>query len=256
MGHFYFDESIHQRGDFILGAWVYSNDDLSPQVLRAIEAIGLTPCVDEFKSGRRMDREPKHQALRDALKNLLHRIKLGLVIIPMEDRSRLGDEALLGLNKIIRANDLIGYRHEIFFDQGVDFRSRQEGVQKANRDLDVEIQVDQDSRTIAGLQMADLAAHTMSVMLLETLGLVNKKVKAGPDSGYDPDLDIEIGFEMWATLRYQFFTQGSPDLDADPIEGFILDTATYALYVSEHCSEHLRDAAMKRFGTNYVGCIH
>jgi hypothetical protein len=64
MGYFYFDESIHQRGDFILGAWVYSNDDLSPQVLHAIEVTGLIPGVDEFKSGRRMDREPQHNVQR------------------------------------------------------------------------------------------------------------------------------------------------------------------------------------------------
>jgi hypothetical protein len=81
-------------------------------------------------------------------------------------------------------------------------------------------------------------------------------VKAGLNSGYDPHLDIEIGFEMWAILRYQFFTEDSPDLDTDPIEGFTLDTATYALYVPEYCSQHLNDAVIKRFGTNYVGCIH
>lgn len=254
MGYFYFDESIHQRGNFVLGAWVYSKENLTVEVLHAIELNGLIPGVDEFKSGAHMERQPDQRALREALKNLLPRIRIGLVVIPFQNRSGLGEEALVGLNKIIRANHLGNHRHEVFLDEGIEFKNRGKVVGTTN--LNLEIHLDQDSRVIAGLQMADLAAHCMSIMLLETLGLINKKVKAGLNSGYDPDLDIEIGFEMWATLRYQFFTEDSPDLDTDPIEGFTLDTATYALYVPEYCSQHLKDAVIKRFGTNYVGCIH
>ncbi len=92
--------------------------------------------------------------------------------------------------------------------------------------------------------------------MLEELGHTKKTVKAGPNSGYDPDLYIEIGFEMWATIRYYFFTMDNIDPDADAIEGMTLDISNYALYISEACSETLREAAMNRFGKMYVGCIH
>jgi hypothetical protein len=39
------------------------------------------------------------------------------------------------------------------------------------------------------------------VMLLERLGHLKKMVKGGANSGYDPDLDIGLGFELWASLR-------------------------------------------------------
>jgi hypothetical protein len=59
-----------------------------------------------------------------------------------------------------------------------------------------------DSIKVKGIQLADLVAHTFATMLLEQLGLVDKKVKAGENSGYDPDLEIELGFELWASIRY------------------------------------------------------
>ena len=58
MGFFYFDESIQQRAEFIVGAFVYSETDLTPAVFKAISGAGLEPRVDEFKSGMQMDSRP------------------------------------------------------------------------------------------------------------------------------------------------------------------------------------------------------
>ncbi len=46
MGFFYFDESIQQRAEFIIGAFVYSEADLTPAVLEAITPAGLKPVKD------------------------------------------------------------------------------------------------------------------------------------------------------------------------------------------------------------------
>lgn len=88
MGYFYFDESIHERAGFILGAYVYSLDDLSPSVYAQIKAVGLCPGIDEFKSSAKMDKDPQQQLLRDKIKELLGNAfaKVGLVVIPCKLR--------------------------------------------------------------------------------------------------------------------------------------------------------------------------
>ena len=255
MGYFYFDESIHERAGFVLGAFVYAAEDVDQRVREALSSAGLTPGVDEFKSRTRMDENPLHQRLRDLLLEILNATKIGLIIISSESRAHLGVEALRGLHKIVSTNGLLDRPHIVYFDGGIQFPNL-----KANlRDLgltDVDVRIDQDSRVVGGIQVADLAARIMSVMLLEQLGLITKTVKAGPNSGYDPELDIELGFEMWASIRHQFFTQDKVDLDVGLLEGFTLDVASYALYIAESVPMSLKEAALKRFGDTYVGCIH
>ena len=253
MGYFYFDESIHERAGFILGAYVFSPHELTPHVFRKLEAVGLRPGIDEYKSSAKMSENATQRALRKELKELLWNIKLGIVVVPSAERQNLGTEALQGLKKIILANELLGEQHHVYFDEGIGFRSPARVVEELYL---CEIYTGQDSRLVGGLQVADLAAHTMSVMLLETLGVINKTVKAGPNSGYDPDLDVELGFELWATQRYHFFTRDNADPDLDQLEGFTLDIGSYAVHVAELCTDVLRNAVQKRFGECYLGCIH
>ena len=79
MGFFYFDESIQQRAGFMIGAFVYSDTDLTTAVFEGIAAARLRPGVDEFKSGMRMDGRPEHAAARESLRELLQRTRVGLV---------------------------------------------------------------------------------------------------------------------------------------------------------------------------------
>jgi hypothetical protein len=257
VGYFYIDESIHERAGFILAAYVYSAHDLTPLVYERLRSVGLEPGKNEFKSSTKMTTDPIQRTLRSELKEVLRSTKLGLVVIPSTERYNLGAEALRGLNKILQANKLTNQRHHIYFDQGIVFRRHSDLTLELGMKNYCDILVGQDSRLIGGLQLADLAAHTMSVMLLETLGVVTKTVKAGPNSGYDPDLDIEIGFEMWASLRYHFFTMDNIDPEADDqLMAFTLDTGSYAVYISDSCTDNLRSAVEKRFGKCYLGCIH
>lgn len=252
MGFFYFDESIHPRGEFILGAWVYSSDDLSASVSHVLSVHS----VEEFKSGEHMSANPRQRTIRDAMWSILKHTKVGLVVAPIQDRPSLGSVALEGLRKIIVSNKLDSMHHEVFLDQGVGFVDRDELASRVLGELDCTVHFDCDSRRTAGIQLADLAAHSMSIMLLEEMGIVTKTVKAGDNSGYDPDTDVEIGFALWASLRYQFFTLDEPNYDIDPLLGQMLDTATYALHISESCPTLLQNAALGRFGKCWLGCIH
>lgn len=259
MGHFYFDETIQERGGFIVGAFVYSPKDVTPKVYSAIEQVGLRPGVEEFKSGARMDRNPKQAELRGRLVEVLFNTRIGVVVVPVTERASLGHQALLGLRKILFANGLLQKQHSVFLDQGitVDRSSCKDLLGEA--DALCEVHQSQDSKLIGGIQLADLAAHSLGVMLLESLGLVIKLVRVGENSGYDPDLEIELGFDLWASLRYQFFKAPQPNpggIPDDPIGDKIFDVENYGLHISDDCPQALKEAALQRFGSCYLGCIH
>ncbi len=259
VGFFYFDESIQERGGFVIGAFVYTRTDRTPIVFAELAEAGLKPGIDEFKSGAQMAVNPKHMKVREALRALLYGAQVGAVIVPIADRKQLGNEALVGLEKILNANSLTGVPHKVFIDEGivVDTSSRTTFVKGAGNLC--EVHTDQDSRIVGGIQLADLAAHSMGVMLLEHQGLLKKLVKAGEKSGYDPDLEMEIGFELWASLRYSFFKAPQPNPGPnpdDPVGSLVFDVENYGLHVAARCDDALRRAAIKRFGDCYLGCIH
>jgi hypothetical protein len=257
MIHFYFDESIHERGGFIVGAYV-CGPDADPVVARALRACGMEPGVDEFKSSARMTGHPEQVALRSELQRLLRGYRLGVLVVPSTARASLGEEALRGLAQIARLNSLTAAGLVAWFDEGT-FVSINQAL-KLSAELKIneycELRAEQDSRIVKGIQLADLVAHTCGTMLLETLGLVTKQVKAGHESGYDPEMELELGFELWAGLRYQFFHAGPVTGQEEPYEGTLMNVGLHGLHIAETCSGQLRSAAEKRFGQCYLGCIH
>jgi hypothetical protein len=95
------------------------------------------------------------------------------------------------------------------------------------------------------------------MMLLEQLGLLKKMVKAGENSGYDPNQHIELGFELWAGLRRRFFAAPPPPVDSWKSQlDYQVDVASRGLHIADGCDSCVRDAALARFGTMYLGCIH
>ena len=259
MGFFYFDESIQHRAGFIVGAFVYSKTDLTPAVFKAISDAGLEPRVDEFKSGARMDMRPEQVKARAGLRRILQTLRIGLAVVPVSTRSSLGTEALFALEKIIVANWLVASGHQVYFDEGIAVDpDMTAGLLGARVGVPCHVFLNQDSRLVGGIQVADLVAHSMGVMLLEHLGYLTKMVKAGENSGYDPDLDIELGFELWAVLRNSFFMSGQPisRSEDDPRTLSTVNVADYGLHIATSCAEALRVAVVERFGECYLGCIH
>jgi hypothetical protein len=258
MGHFYFDESIQERGGFIAGAYV-CGPDADTEVSAALERVGLRPGTDEFKSSTRMSEHPEQAALGTELKCVLANYRVGVLVMPSGDRASLGVEALRGLDQIARANKLAeGKGLVAFLDQGLFTSPRQAAALSAALGLDhyCAIKAEQDSRSVKGLQLADLVAHTASVMLLETLGLLRKQVKAGPNSGYEPKMELDLGFELWASIRRQFFHAGAVERQEDAYQGALMDVGVNGLRISKACSAQLQAAATARFGQCYLGCIH
>jgi hypothetical protein len=254
MGYFYFDESIHQQAGFITGCAIYSDSDLNQEVANAIEQSGLNRIIDEHKSGIKIAGDENRLTLRDKLFSIFQdKTKFGLTFVSTEEREILFNYGLKLIEKIIKKNKLSSQFHEVFFDEGI---SNQKAF-KVNHELlaKINIHVGQDSKIIRGIQIADLISHTCSMMLKESLGLLNKGIKAGENSGYPPESLIEIGFTMWATIRYNFF-QGEAGVDpTKALHGFT-NVADYGLLISESFNPVLREAIQKKFASNYLGCIH
>ena len=237
---------------------MYSEVDLNEEIKQIIISHGFDPESFEFKSSTNYSKEPEKIRVRDSLKLLMQRnYQLGIVIIPREYRKQLGTECLKALKQFISLNNGINKPISIYFDEGM-FQS----VSKASELIgnlnfeDCEFHLEQDSKIIRGIQLADLCAHICARQFKDSLGLITKKVKAGPDSGYDPNSIIELGFEMWATLRYSFFKQTTKIANDDPIEEATLDVEPFGLYISTLCSEELNAKIKTAFGRVYLGCIH
>jgi hypothetical protein len=80
MGYFYFDESIREKGQFIIGALVYSPSDLTPLVHREWEGLGLDPLKYEYKSSSPKAGNEAAQEQRFRLYSILGKARLGLTV--------------------------------------------------------------------------------------------------------------------------------------------------------------------------------
>lgn len=256
MKYMYFDESIRDVGDFIIGALVLSNVDLSTEVRDRWRSMGIDPEVSEYKSSHLKASDPLGQRQRDMLWDVLNSCDLAVTVCPRSHREALGSYCSALVVQLHETGLLPSREHGLYIDQGI---AVAESDRNALDEHGVTSHGDQNSCAVAGLQVADHAAHVLGGMLLEEMGLLRKTVLAGENSGYDPDLAIELGFELWAGLRHALLgknveidglsTPGDPVSPYFQIEG-------YGLYIAPSCGQELAAHARRRFGTNYLGCIH
>jgi hypothetical protein len=207
-----------------------------------------------------MDQNLLQAKARKLLKRVVQdHCRIGIVIAPEVSRPILGNEALLGLNRILTTNRFQSSSHEVFFDEGIftNFATGELAASQICPGQDCRFHFEQNSISVMGLQVADLIAHTCATMLLAQLGLIKKMVKAGDDSGYDPKMDVELEFELWAGLRYNFFAAAPPPVDTWKSQlDFQVDVESRGLHIADSCDTKIRDAALARFGSMYLGCIH
>lgn len=255
MANLYFDESIRDNGKFIIGAVVISEEDLSTQIRAQWELMGLNP-NDEYKSSAIKSENEVSVKQREFIRSLLHSSKLALVVLPSHDRKELGNYCAELVLQILSTKKLFGNTHNLFVDENV-FMNKD--VQLKLESVGVNLYLNSDSKKEAGIQLADHASHALGGMLLEEMGLIKKQVKAGENSGYHPDEMLDLGFELWASLRYALigdnqYIEGLSPPD-DPANPYFMVNG-YGLYIAASCVENLESCAKKRFGINYLGCIH
>ena len=256
MANLYFDESIRDNGGFIIGALVISDEDMSTQIRKQWECLGISP-DDEYKSSVIKINNETSVKQRNFISYLLQKSKLALIVLPNDDRRQLGNYCAELVLQLLNTHMLQNQPHELHLDENV-FIDKE--IQSKLKELNVSLYLNSDSKQEAGIQLADHASHALGGMLLEEMGVIKKQVKAGENSGYHPDEMLDLGFELWANLRYALigknhYIEGlSPPLE-DPANPYYMVDG-YGLFIASSCSSALTVSARNRFGTNYLGCIH
>ena len=257
MAYLYFDESIRDQGKFIVGALVVSDNNVSNEICEKWTSMGLNPDSNEYKSSAIKNGNEISVKQRSYIRKMLMHSKLALVVLPIEDRRQLGNYCAELILQLLNTDLLKGKEHHVYIDENIRV-SRDNQVRLLEKG--VNCLLNSDSSIFAGIQLSDHASHALGGMLLEEMGIVKKQVKAGKNSGYHPDDMLALGFELWASLRYsllgkQTYIEGlspPPDDPANPY--FLIDG--HGLYIAPTCSENLGESVRKRFGINYLGCIH
>lgn len=257
MAYIYLDDSKHHKYDFSLAAFVICENDPAIAIRAIFRNYGFEPSSFEFKSSAKMRDDHLRRALRDDLKSYIQRYCKIAVCITNQDK-KLGCTALELLRIVLKHPSLVGQQNSVFFDEGL-FRSERaiyEQTQSDNDFAECNFFFEQDSKEILGIQLADLAAHTCSIMLLDQLGHISKKVilRVPGDEIYD-GVEVELGFEMWASIRYAFLSQNKKDC-GDGMDIATVEVYPLGLLVDELVNQTVFDAAMIRFGEIYLGCIH
>ena len=258
MVSFYIDDSVHDKENFIVGACVYTEEsDINAFIDRIIITNGYNPDEFEFKSNENYSKYPEKIKVRNDLKQLMNDCcKLGIVIIPRDKRNLLGFECIKAVKQFID-NNQIKTPISIFIDQGM-FNSTNSATELI-RNLnfkDCTFYLEQDSKTIKGIQLADLSAHICAIQFKSKLGFLSKTIKVGDNSGYDTDTEIDLAFEMWATLRHTFFCKELHQQTGNQFIDAIFKVEPNGLYVSDLCSEEFKEKTRSCFGEVYLGCIH
>jgi hypothetical protein len=171
---------------------VCSANSLQKLVEDALLECGFDPARDEFKSSMKMAGNPAAQRLRDRLQDILGRCKIAVAICPVSERAaivELAGRLLSGLDE--KALELPA---TVYFDGG---------MKHAPLELPAGVNAIYgcDSRRVAGIQVADCAAHLVSMMLLAQLGIITKTVPASTVYPAD-DGEIELAWTLWASVRY------------------------------------------------------
>lgn len=257
MAYLYLDDSKHHPAGFSLAAFVICDTDPNGHVEAIFRGLDFDPRDFEYKSSAKMAGDDRLQKLRSAMMHYVG-ANCRIAVCVVEGDRRLGPAALRLLHSVLSHPNLEGQGHEVFFDEGL-FQSPTSAADLASREgnfTQCRMHFEQDSRKLLGIQLADLVAHTCSRMLLETLGHVNKKVvlEAPGDSAYDGQ-EVELGFEMWASIRYAFLSMAKQH-SMDELGEATAEVFPWGLFIDESTSERVAEAAMRRFGENYLGCIH
>lgn len=253
MGIFYFDESKHAKDNFLIGAYVFSEKDVNENVESILLECGYDPSSDEFKSHALKDGDIKAQNLRNKLYGVLRGCKVGLLIAPhTKYQSFFHLDLLHCLINILNRNNLTA-PHKVYLDQGIFTKNNKiieakSLLESLKSNFGCTIHLEQDSKNIRGIQLADLAAHYCSTKLKEELGSLKKNVSPRA-IGYPTNEEINIGFEMFIRMRWLFFIGNY--IDDEILKGLYENSG---LWITDRCNDKLAQAAKAAFNQVYLGC--
>lgn len=239
----YFDESIHDRGKFIVLAAVVASTEEISAATNALRESGFEPGRDEFKSSMTMNGNPQAQAIRERFQEIIGGCKLAIGVCAINERDQLMSLAGQLSQSLVEGEG----QRVLYLDQGMK-------RQAIALPPDYDMKTDCDSRTVIGIQLADCCAHVVGTILLGELGLVTKMLPADPaNTGYD--FDLELAWTLWASIRFAL-ASSEPQGVVEEDGYYEPAMKPYGLLISDGCDDSVARAAQHRFGTAWVGCIH
>ncbi|MFW6253918.1 MAG: DUF3800 domain-containing protein [Chitinivibrionales bacterium] len=244
----YIDESIHEKHGFMLLAYVLCPND--PQ--KKLASILAKHKKAEFHALEKMDGNKRTQMLRSEIRQYINwSCQWGVFVFPSDSRCSLAGDLPQFFNNLSTANvkdDLI----RIHLDEGIIKPSELKII--SNDISDIEILLSK-SYEVNGIQLADLVASLNGIRLREEISQSPKMLTYGDESGFNPPIEAELGYELWASLRYSMCRSSNPlDEEMPGMAEFL--TKGYGLFISDKCSPELQASAEKIFGRVYLSCIH
>lgn len=257
MAFLYLDDSKHHRFGFSLAAFVICDVNPTEAVISIFRDRGYDPVYFEFKSSAKMKGDSNLQSLRAALKSFIAR-NCSVAVCLVNGDKKLGPAGLQLLQCALAHPQLKDIQHEVFFDEGLfpSVRAAEALVENVKVLETCRFHFEQNSQDVIGIQLADVVAHTCATMLLDSLGQISKMIAIDDlsDSAYD-GLEVELGFEMWAGIRYAFLKRNKPN-PKDDSEFAMVDVFPWGLFIDDSVDKKIASAAMARFSEMYLGCIH
>ncbi len=253
----YLDDSKHHRFGFSIAAFAICDADPTEEVSSIFRGYGYDPASFEFKSSANMIGDSNLQGLRAALKVFIAR-KCKLAVCVVNGDKKLGPAGLKLLQCALTHPQLTNIQHEVFFDEGLfpSVRAADTLVGNVKALETCRFHFEQDSRDILGVQLADIVAHTCGTMLSDSLGHISKMIVVDePNDSVYHGMEVELGFEMWAGIRYAFLSRNKPN-PKDDFEQANLDVFPWGLFIDDSVDKRIASAAKDRFGEVYLGCIH
>ena len=244
----YFDETVHEQFGFMLLAYVFCEKD--PQV--ELGGILARHLKSEFHALERMEGNPSAQYLRAEIRHYVsYNCRWGVFVLPSEARWKLAAELPSFLTHLILCCEA-PQSVKIYLDEGI---ISPKYLDELRRPVGIEHVVLCKSHEVYGIQLADLVAALSGVRLREEISQAPKMLTYGDESGFDPPIEAELGYELWASLRYSMLRCSEP-LGEEMPEMATFCTSGHGLFISEGCSPQLRETAGRIFGEVYLGCIH
>ncbi|MBS1669531.1 MAG: DUF3800 domain-containing protein [Bacteroidetes bacterium] len=259
MYYIYFDESKFPKKNFIIGSFVFCKEDPTNFIEKSLAINGFDPLIYEYKSSTHFGRTPQMAEVRKALKYyFMKNCFFGILVLPHSEIKNLGSLALMALKEFLEINNQ-PQKNTIYFDEGI-FLNKEMATTLINT-LNLynnSFHLEQDSKKIRGIQLADLCAHSLTTILRESMGDLKKIVKVSLGSTDALDGESEIGFDIWASIRYNFIHEPTKkyDKEADQETNFTFNVEPYGLYIAQECDIYLASKARETFGKVYLGCIH
>lgn len=245
--HIYIDESIHDEHGFMLLGFVVCRFDPQQRLETILKEFGLP----EYHSLDRMEGNKQAQALRSKMRAFVNNnCRWGVMVFPNGARNDIYQELPGGLRamtlNLLKPKESIS----VCIDEGIVSVNSLDELKGIEGISGVSIC---KSHEVMGIQLADLVAALCGVRLREEISGKPKMLTYGKESGFEPPIEAELGYELWASLRYSMCRKSEPIEEDEPTE---FETAGYGFFLSERCSDVLAEKAEKLFGRVYLGCIH